>query len=93
MNKSDLIEIVRSKQTYFSDDDVKQVINLLLNQICTALIKKHRVEIRGFGSFSLKKRKGGKSRNPKTGEIVYISEKYYASFKPSKELSARVKNI
>ena len=90
MNKSDLIEILSKKNPEIPHEDIKSALNMILRQIVSALYQKRRVEIRGFGTFSLKNRKAGKGRNPKTGEIVYVPDKYYSAFKPSKALNKNI---
>jgi integration host factor subunit beta len=70
--------------------DVELAVKLVLDQISDALAKRDRVEIRGFGSFSLHFRPPRQGRNPKTGETVALSGKYVPHFKPGKDLRERV---
>ena len=90
MTKSDLIEIIAEKQKHLINKDVELSVNAILNSISNSLIAGTRVEIRGFGSFSLHYRKPRMGRNPKTGESVPLEGKYVPHFKPGKELRERV---
>ena len=74
MNKSDLIEAL-NKETGFSLNRAEEVVNTVFNGMANALAKGDRVEIRGFGSFKVKKYKGYKGRNPKTGELIKVKPK------------------
>ena len=73
-----------------SDKDVELGVNQIFDCIANALSKGDHVEIRGFGSFSLRYRKPRKARNPKTGEDVVTEAKYVPHFKPGKEMRERV---
>lgn len=90
MTKSELIERLALKQTHLMHKDVELAVKLVLDQISDALAKRDRVEIRGFGSFSLHYRPPRVGRNPKTGEAVALAAKYVPHFKPGKELRERV---
>lgn len=90
MTKSELIEAIAQKQTHLSQKDIDFAIRTLLEQMSLALENGERIEIRGFGSFSLHYRPPRKGRNPKTGEPVNLPEKYVPHFKPGKELRDRV---
>ena len=93
MTKSELIEQVSLKQDHLSSKDVELSIKLVLNHMIETLAKGKRIEIRGFGSFSLHKRNPRTGRNPKTGESVELGTKYIAHFKPSKEMRERVESV
>lgn len=90
MTKSELIERIASVQTQLSAKDVELAVKLILDQMAEVLAKGDRIEIRGFGSFSLHYRPSRLGRNPKTGESVELSGKYVPHFKPGKDLKDRV---
>jgi integration host factor subunit beta len=90
MTKSELIERLALKQTHLMHKDVELAVKLVLDQVSQALSRRDRVEIRGFGSFSLHYRPERTGRNPKTGESVMIPAKYVPHFKPGKEMRERV---
>jgi integration host factor subunit beta len=90
MTKSELIERLAAKQSQLSAKDVELVVKSLLEHMAQALAKGERIEIRGFGSFSLHFRAPRTGRNPKTGEAVTLPGKYVPHFKPGKELRDRV---
>ena len=86
MNKSDLLENLKSKNDSFSEEDVESSINLILQFISSTLVKANRVEIRNFGTFSARKREKRLSRNPKTGTSVLVESKNHPYFRASKNL-------
>ena len=90
MTKSDLIDIIARKQSHLAYNDVELSVKTLLEQMSEALAGGERIEIRGFGSFSLHFRPPRVGRNPKTGESVSLPGKYVPHFKPGKELRERV---
>ena len=90
MTKSELIEIIASKQTHLPTKDVELAVKHLLDLMSASLANGQRVEIRGYGSFSLHFRPARIGRNPKTGEAVALSGKNVPHFKPGKELRDRV---
>lgn len=90
MTKSELIERIASVQTQLSAKDVELAVKMILDHMATALAGGERIEIRGFGSFSLHYREARLGRNPKTGEKVELSGKFVPHFKPGKELRDRV---
>lgn len=90
MTKSELIEIVANKQPHLAFKDVELSVKTLLEQMSEALSSGERIEIRGFGSFSLHHRPPRIGRNPKTGDSVALPGKYVPHFKPGKELRERV---
>ena len=90
MTKSELIEILASKNTHLNYKDVELAVKSLLEQMSQALATGQRIEIRGFGSFSLHYRPPRIGRNPKTGDSVALAAKYVPHFKPGKELRERV---
>jgi integration host factor subunit beta len=90
MTKSELIELIARKQPQFSYKDIELVVKTLLEHMVSALSTGERIEIRGFGSFSLHYRPSRIGRNPKSGEPVSLSAKYVPHFKPGKDLRERV---
>ena len=91
MNKSDLIEAF-SKKIGVSLRKSEEIVNTIFSGMSDALAKGYRVEVRGFGSFKVKKYKGYKGRNPKTGKPVKVKPKKLPFFKCGKELKERVDN-
>lgn len=90
MTKSELIEMLAARQPHLMQKDVELAVKLVLDKISLALARDDRVEIRGFGSFSLHHRPERIGRNPKTGEPVQIPPKRVPHFKPGKEMRERV---
>ena len=90
MTKSELIDRIASKQAQLSSKDVELAIKSILEHMSQILSEGGRIEIRGFGSFSLHYRVPRIGRNPKTGSPVALSGKYVPHFKPGKELRDRV---
>ena len=90
MTKSELIERIASRQQQLSVKDVELAIKTIIEQMSQTLAMGERIEIRGFGSFSLHYREPRLGRNPKTGETVQLAGKYVPHFKPGKEMRERV---
>ncbi|MGD8937348.1 MAG: integration host factor subunit beta [Thiogranum sp.] len=90
MTKSELIEILAAKNSHLNHKDVELAVKSLIEQMSQSLSTGHRIEIRGFGSFSLHYRPPRMGRNPKTGDAVALAAKYVPHFKPGKELRERV---
>ncbi len=93
MTKSELIEILTQRQAHLKADDVDLAVKSLLEMMATSLAHGDRIEIRGFGSFSLHFRPPRTGRNPKTGDAVALPGKYVPHFKPGKELRERVTGV
>lgn len=93
MTKSELIEILARRQAHLKADDVDLAVKSLLDMMGGALASGERIEIRGFGSFSLHYRPPRQGRNPKTGESVALPGKHVPHFKPGKELRERVTDV
>ncbi len=93
MTKSELIEVIAKKQSNLSHKDIELAVKTILEQMTCTLEERERIEIRGFGSFSLHLRSARLGRNPKTGESVKLPEKYVPHFKAGKELRERVNII
>ena len=92
MTKSDLIERISASFQHLSSKEVESAIREILEQMAGTLQSGERIEIRGFGSFSLHHRAARVGRNPKTGEKVELLGKSVPHFKPGKELRERVNN-
>ena len=90
MTKSELIERIAQKQSQLVYRDVELAVKAILEHMAECLAGGGRIEIRGFGSFSLHYRSGRVGRNPKTGAPVSLPAKYVPHFKPGKKLRERV---
>lgn len=90
MTRSELIEKIAEQQSQLPAKDVELAVKLMINYLSNALSSGARIEIRGFGSFSLHYRGPRVGRNPKTGESVELAGKYVPHFKPGKEMRDRV---
>lgn len=90
MIKSELIASLAAKMTHLPEKQVGDGINKIIDLMSDALINNQRIEIRGFGSFTLHHRPPRNAHNPKTGEKVVTEAKYTPHFKPGKELRERV---
>ncbi|MBT8490460.1 MAG: integration host factor subunit beta [Deltaproteobacteria bacterium] len=91
MNRSDLVNKLKDKAT-LSKKDAAEVVDTFFDEIAETLVKGERVEIRGFGSFTVKNYKPYVGRNPKTGEQINVSSKKLPFFKVGKELKEKVDN-
>ena len=90
MTKSELIDRICDKQEQLPAKDVELAIKTILDEMSQVLATGGRIEIRGFGSFSLHYRKPRVGRNPKTGDVVELNGKHVPHFKPGKDLRERV---
>ena len=90
MNKSKLINILSDRFSQLVNKDAELSVKAILDSMSESLTKKGRIEIRGFGSFSLKYRPSRVGRNPKSGVKVHVPEKHVPNFKAGKELRNRV---
>lgn len=90
MTKSELIERIAERQDQLSPKDVELAVKLVLEYMSQNLASGERIEIRGFGSFSVHYREPRVGRNPKTGDPVELEGKYVPHFKPGKELRDKV---
>jgi integration host factor subunit beta len=88
--KSGLIERVAARNPHLFQRDVEHIVNAILEEIVGALARGDRVELRGFGAFSVKNRPARTGRNPRTGEQVKVTEKYVPFFKTGKEMRERL---
>ena len=90
MIKSELIETIALANTHVYERDIERIVNAILDGISDAMARGDRVELRGFGSFSIRTSNARSGRNPKTGEFISISAKCRPFFRPAKELRARL---
>ena len=90
MTKSELITLLSDKFSQLVHKDAELSVKTIIDSLSNSLSKGGRVEIRGFGSFSLNHRPARVGRNPKTGEKVNVPEKFVPHFKPGKELKIKV---
>lgn len=90
ITKSELIEMIANEQGHLAFKDVELAVKCMIDQMGQSLASGDRIEIRGFGSFSLHYRPARIGRNPKTGDSVSLAGKYVPHFKPGKELRDRV---
>ncbi|EJF97216.1 integration host factor subunit beta [Bartonella taylorii] len=90
MVKSELVQIIARQNPHLFQRDVENIVNAIFEEIATALANGNRVELRGFGAFSVKSRSGRNGRNPRTGEAVVVEEKWIPFFKTGKDLRDRL---
>ncbi len=90
MIKSELIQKIASTNQHLSHKDVEQIVNVIFDEIISALARGDRVELRGFGAFTVRRRDARIGRNPRTGEAVEVEEKFVPFFKTGKELRERL---
>ena len=90
MTKSELIDVLTRTQTHLPHRDVELAVKKMLDEMSNTLASGGRIEVRGFGSFSLHFRPPRVGRNPKSGDSVQLTGKYVPHFKPGKDLRERV---
>ncbi len=90
MIKSELVQVIAERNPHLYQRDVENIINAILDEIVGALEGGHRVELRGFGAFSVKNRPARIGRNPRTGQNVSVTEKHVPFFKTGKEMRERL---
>ena len=90
MIKSELVQIVAARNPHLYHRDVENIVNAVLDEITDALAAGNRVELRGFGAFSVKARDARVGRNPRTGEAVKVDDKKVPFFKTGKLLRDRL---
>ncbi|MCV6546966.1 MAG: integration host factor subunit beta [Cohaesibacter sp.] len=90
MIKSELVQHIAEQNPHLYQRDVEHIVNAILNEISDALARGDRVELRGFGAFSVKNRPARIGRNPRTGEQVSVAEKFVPFFKTGKEMRERL---
>ena len=90
MIKSELVQRIAAQNPHLYQRDVENIVNAILNEVTQALARGDRVELRGFGAFSVKSRPARTGRNPRTGESVHVAPKHVPFFKTGKELRDRL---
>lgn len=88
--KSVLVQRIAARNPHLYQRDVENIVNAILDEITSALARGDRVELRGFGAFSVKKRDARQGRNPRTGEAVAVEQKIVPFFKTGKEMRERL---
>jgi integration host factor subunit beta len=90
MIKSELVQVIAERNPHLYQRDVEHVVSAILEEIVDALSQGDRVELRGFGAFSVKNRPARTGRNPRTGETVTVEEKHVPFFKTGKDMRERL---
>ena len=90
MTKSELIQHLAERNPHLYQRDVERIVSTIFDEITAALARGDRVELRGFGAFSVKRREARQGRNPRTGDSVCVSEKHIPFFKTGKQLRDRL---
>ena len=90
MTKKDIVKAI-SEQIGMTQLKTKEIVQQTFYAIIDTLVREHRIELRNFGVFEVKKRAARKARNPRTGERVDVAEKYVVTFKPGKEMEEKVR--
>jgi nucleoid DNA-binding protein len=92
VTKKEIVKTISDK-TGLTQLQIKEIVQLTFDGIIETLLDDGRVELRNFGVFQVKSRKARKARNPRTGRQVQVPEKYVVTFKPGKEMEARVQEL
>lgn len=92
MTKKEIVKAI-SEEIGLTQLKTKEIVQKTFDAIVDTLVKEHRIELRNFGVFEVKKRAARKARNPRTGERVDVAEKYVVTFKPGKEMEERVRQL
>ena len=90
MTKSELIARLAAANPHLYQRDVERIVSTIFDEISSALARGDRVELRGFGAFSVKKRDSRVGRNPRTGEAVEVAQKFTPYFKTGKQLREKL---
>ena len=90
MTKSELIKILKEKHPHLQLKEVASLVDIFFDMLTVSLKNKDRVEIRGFGTFSLRKRKARLARNPRTGDKVQVGDRHAVYFRAGKSLKERI---
>jgi integration host factor subunit beta len=90
MTKSELVLRLSKKYPHLYQRDIETLVNTVFDNISETLVGGGRVELRGFGAFSIRKREARKARNPKNGQEVHIGERFAIYFRTGKELRERI---
>ncbi len=92
MTKSELIQRLAERNPHLYQRDVERIVSTVFDEVSSALSRGDRVELRGFGAFSVKNRDARAGRNPRTGETVSVAKKSVPFFKVGKDLRLRLNN-
>ena len=92
MTKKEIVKTI-SEEIGMTQLKTKEIVQKTFNAIVDTLVEDGRIELRNFGVFEVKKRAARKARNPRTGDKVYVPEKYVVTFKPGKEMEERVREL
>ena len=92
MTKKDIVKSI-SDSIGMTQLKTKEIVQKTFEAIIETLVEQHRIELRNFGVFEVKKRAARKARNPRTGERVDVAEKFVVTFKPGKEMEERVRQL
>ena len=90
MTKSELIKLLAKKYNTLYQKDIVNMVEVILQELSQGLQQGRRIELRGFGAFSLRKRKARLARNPRTNEVVDLGERYVPYFRAGKELREKI---
>ena len=90
MTRSELVDLIKEQCPYLENKEVEKAINLFFSEVIAGLTSGQRVELRGFGSFSIKSRAPRVARNPRTGEKVELGSRLLPHFKPGKKLNTLI---
>lgn len=92
MTKKEIVKTI-SEEIGLTQLKTKEIVQKTFDAIVDTLVEDKRIELRNFGVFEVKKRAARKARNPRTGEKVFVDEKFVVTFKPGKEMEARVREL
>lgn len=92
MTKKEIVKTI-SEEIGLTQLKTKEIVQKTFDAIVEALVEEGRIELRNFGVFEVKKRAARKARNPRTGDKVFVQEKYVVTFKPGKEMEERVRRL
>jgi integration host factor subunit beta len=92
MTKKEIVKVI-SERADLTQLKTKEIVQWTFDAIIDTLLEEHRIELRNFGVFEVKRRKARKARNPRTGAKVEVGEKFVVTFQPGKEMEERVRHI
>lgn len=92
MTRSDLIKAVSERYPHLTLDSITKIVMTIFKDMSDALVKQGRIELRGFGSFSVRKRSARVARNPRTNEVVNINDRHVVYFRMGKGCKERINN-
>ena len=92
MTKKEIVKTI-SEEIGMTQLKTKEIVQKTFNAIVNTLVEDHRIELRNFGVFEVKRRAARKARNPRTGDKVFVPEKFVVTFKPGKEMEERVREM